>query len=171
MGVEFPSAYHLERPMNFPDVLDAFSFLDRHCIFKTCESNLLRRQCKNAQYWGGLRWITTPWAQHADDSYWNVKSCSIEIKFAHIRWPILPFEGHIGVCLQYTFLLKEMGVQGRSPRKKNRVDKTFICGLEWNFLSRASEPSASRKKNVGLDVCVRRTDKFLLTRSNIIYTC
>ena len=37
-------------PMNFPGVLDAFSFLDRHCIFKTRESNLLRSQCKNAKF-------------------------------------------------------------------------------------------------------------------------
>ena len=53
--------------MNFPGVLDAFSFLDRHCIFKTRESNWLRSQYKNAQFWEGLRWITTPSTQHGND--------------------------------------------------------------------------------------------------------
>ena len=38
--------------MHFPDVLDDFSFLDRHCISKTRKANLLRSRCKKAQFFG-----------------------------------------------------------------------------------------------------------------------
>ena len=48
----FRARGHLVRANEFSGVLDDFSFLDRHCIFKTREPNLLRNHCKNAQFLG-----------------------------------------------------------------------------------------------------------------------
>ena len=81
-----------------------------------------------------------------DNSYWDVKSCSIGNEVCSYPLTYSTFRRTYRSLFAVHIPPKGNGSPVAKPPEKNRVDKTFICGLEWNFLSRASEPSASRKK-------------------------
>ena len=102
------------------------------------------------RYFGSTK--QTPWRKTLLGANAALKLCASEASAENknVVWGRSPTEKFRKSTLRKIFApkkrWKEMGVRGRSRREKSRVLKNVICGLVWNFLSRASEPSASRKK-------------------------
>ena len=99
--------------------------------------------------------------------FWALKLCASEASAESKNgvWGRSSMEKFRKSTLRKIFAPKKRwkwGSGGEAPGKKNRVLKNVICGLVWNFLSKASEPSASRKKNVECELHIQLANSNLL---------